>query len=168
MKHLSRQHICIKNFKKDLDMKKLHSFLFYALVAPAITLSAGSLMAQQSTVTGNTAQQNSVLNAPASSQYRGYLSTIPVNATKASDLTGAKIQTHSDEEIGSVQELIIDENGQVIAILVNIGGFLGMGKKEVAIGWSHVTLSGTPEDRVLLIDVSSDDLKEAPEYKPTN
>ena len=149
-------------------MKKLHSFLFYALVAPAITLSAGSLMAQQSTGTDISAQQNSELNVVAKSQHRGYLNAIPVNATQAGDLTGAKIQTHSGEEVGSVKELIIDETGQVIAILVNIGGFLGMGEKEVAIGWSHITLSGTPEERVLLIDVSSDELKEAPEYKHTN
>ncbi|WP_200881807.1 PRC-barrel domain-containing protein [Nitrincola sp. A-D6] len=95
---------------------------------------------------------------------RGYLESAPVNGTQASDLIGANVRTDADDDIGSVSELIIDESGQVVAILVGVGGFLGMGEKDVAIGWDHITLSGTADDKDLVVDVTSDQLRSAPSF----
>ena len=192
-------------------MKKLHSFLFYALVTPAIALSAGSLMAQTSSAEDTTRQQqSSELNkdgqksslsdqnsqgqdsgqtgsmtgtagadagqsgsmtgtdrtnaGQAGMQNRGYLDSAPVNGTQASDLIGANVRTDTDDDIGSVNELIIDDKGQVVAILVGVGGFLGMGEKDVAIGWDHVTITNTDGDVELSVDVTGDDLRSAPKF----
>ncbi|KGK43384.1 hypothetical protein LH51_00230 [Nitrincola sp. A-D6] len=43
-------------------MKKLNSFLFYALVTPAITFGAGSVLAQQTTTQDGANQKSSELN----------------------------------------------------------------------------------------------------------
>lgn len=184
-------------------MKKLHSFLFYALVTPAITFGAGSLMAQQTTAQDSANQQSSQLEKDgkrstanttqsgmqsdtmnqtdtdkvgesnsmtgtdrntSGMQNRGYLDSAPVNGTQASDLIGANVRTDSDDDIGSVNELIIDDKGQVVAILVSVGGFLGMGEKDVAIGWDHLTISGTGDDQELRVDVTGDDLRSAPKF----
>lgn len=98
-------------------------------------------------------------------QHRGYIATAPENGMQLSELMGAEVSTAREEDVGSVDELIIDENGQIVAIVVGVGGFLGMAEKDVAIGWGHVTRSGTAGDQELRIDVTGDELRAAPAFE---
>ena len=166
-------------------MQKLHSFAFYALFTPVITLGAGAVLAQQSTDQDMDREQQSIQQDQDASQsfpeitqgdqstqrgqprmeYRGYLSTAPANGSQASKLIGAEVKTSDNEDVGSVSDLIIDENGQVAAIVVGVGGFLGMGQRNVAIGWDEVIRSGTPAKNKLQVSVTRDSLMSAPEFK---
>ncbi len=98
-------------------------------------------------------------------QSQGYLQSAPANGMHANNLIGAKVNTADGKEVGKVSDLIIDEHGQIVAIVVGVGGFLGLGQKDVAIGWGHVTRSGASNDPTLRIDVSGDNLRSAPEFK---
>jgi sporulation protein YlmC with PRC-barrel domain len=44
----------------------------------------------------------------------------------------------SDKKIGDVDDLLIDKEGNVTALIIGVGGFLGMGEKDVAIPFSDV------------------------------
>lgn len=59
----------------------------------------------------------------------GYISNAPASGTRASNLIGAKVITGGDEELGSVNDLVIDRDGQVVGVVIGVGGFLGMGKR---------------------------------------
>ncbi|KKO45268.1 hypothetical protein WG68_11110 [Arsukibacterium ikkense] len=154
-------------------MKKLNSIIFYTLITPAISLATGSVLAEQSTTkndqsTPRTSQaelqkQTDRKNMPGQAQVqkRGYIDTVPANGIQASNLIGADVRTSNNEDIGSVQDLIIDGNGQVVAIVVSVGGFLGMGEKDVAISWSNVTRSGSADDQQLRINATREDLTSA-------
>lgn len=96
---------------------------------------------------------------------RGYLGSAPANGMKASNLIGAEVKNTGNENVGSVSDLVLDRKGQVVAIVVGVGGFLGMGERDVAIGWDDVTRSGTPDEMELRIDVTREGLRAAPEYK---
>lgn len=172
-------------------MKKLHTFAFYALVTPAMTLSSGALLAEQSSgQDGAKNQQQSTQHDPSQlespdktaqteqkmgdqqkmasqsdMQNRGFLDSVPENGMQASKLIGSEVQTTGDEEVGSVSELIIDKDGQVMAIVVGVGGFLGMGEKAVAIGWDDIKKTGTAENQELRIDKTRDELMSAPEFE---
>lgn len=98
-------------------------------------------------------------------QNRGYMDSAAANGMQASDLIGAEVSTSSDEKVGSVRDLIIDENGQVVAIVVGVGGFLGMGEKDVAIGWDDVTRSDTSDEQELRIDMTREELRSAPKFE---
>lgn len=100
-----------------------------------------------------------------SMENRGHMAAVPSLGMRASELIGAKVSTAIDKDVGPVDDLIINKDGQVVAIIVGVGGFLGMGEKAVAIGWDHVTRSGTAEDRNLRVDVTREDLSSAPEFK---
>lgn len=171
-------------------MKKLHSLAFYALVTPAIALSSSAVFAEQSadqkmdkekqSIQGDqdamksdtktvqtekkTAQREKNMGDQSRAQNKGYMSAAPANGLHASKLIGADIKTTGDEEVGSVSELIIDQNGQVVAVIVGVGGFLGMGEKDVAIGWDDVTMSATPDKQDLRIDATREELQSAPEF----
>ncbi|GGC79057.1 PRC-barrel domain-containing protein [Marinobacter halophilus] len=165
-------------------MKKLHSLAFYALVTPAIALGAGSALAQQSDAQNADRQQQGTqsyqgadksdqqksadrmqMGDKSGMQTRGYMSAVPAEGRQASELMGADVRTADDENIGSVNDLIIDKDGQVVAIVVSVGGFLGMGEKDVAIAWDNVTQTGTAEEQQLRVDVSRDELSSAPEFE---
>src|SRR5690606_10122172 len=151
---------------KEIAMKKLHSLAFYALVAPVITLGAGSALAEK-TVDGQnqSAQDAGHPGAQAAvdrMQSRTYMNAVLANGMHASDLISAHVRTTDDVEIGSVNDLIIDKDGRIVALVVSVGGFLGMGEKDVAIGWDHVTRSGATDDQQLRVDVTRDDLLSAP------
>ncbi len=97
-------------------------------------------------------------------QNGGYMASVPANGMEASNLIGAEVKTSADEDVGSVSDLIIDENGQVVAVVVGVGGFLGMGERDVAIGWDKVKRSGVSDKEELRIDVSREDLGFAPKF----
>ena len=48
-------------------------------------------------------------------------------------LTGARVYDSTDTWIGDVSELVIDESGKINSAIVDVGGFLGMGAKPVAL-----------------------------------
>lgn len=96
---------------------------------------------------------------------RGYMDKAPTSGLRASDLIGADVNTTGDEDVGPVNDLIIDENGQVVAIVVGVGGFLGMGEKDVAIGWDDVTRSGGSDELELRVNVTREDLRSAPTFE---
>lgn len=96
---------------------------------------------------------------------RGFMGSAPANGVHVSDLMGADISTTGDEDVGSVDDLIIDDDGQIVAVVVGVGGFLGMGQKDVAIGWDDVTRSGDSDDVELRIDSTREELRDAPEFE---
>jgi sporulation protein YlmC with PRC-barrel domain len=47
----------------------------------------------------------------------------------------------SDNKIGGVDDILIDKEGRVTAVIIGVGGFLGMGEKDVALPFSSVRAS---------------------------
>lgn len=165
-------------------MKKLHTIAFYALTAPVITLGAGSLLAQQAADQDIDREQQSTQREEGASRSaragqadaqaaapgqahmnRGYIAYGPANSMQSSYLIGADVKTTGDEEVGPVEDLIIDKDGQIVAIVVGVGGFLGLGEKRVAIGWDDVTMSGSSDELELQIESTREALTSAPEFE---
>ncbi|EAR52424.1 hypothetical protein OG2516_08102 [Oceanicola granulosus HTCC2516] len=69
-------------------------------------------------------------------------------------------------DIGEINDLILAEDGIPLAALVGVGGFLGIGEKEVAIGMSNITMiHGEDGQRFLVIDATEDELRAAPAFE---
>lgn len=103
----------------------------------------------------------------ASMEHKGFISAVPAKGMQANDLIGAEVKTSGDVDVGPVSDLIINDSGHVVAIVVSVGGFLGMGEREVAIGWADVTRPATSSGDDLELQISStrEELLAAPEYK---
>ena len=50
-----------------------------------------------------------------------------------SDLRGTRVYGANNESIGDISDLLLDRQGQVVAAIVGVGGFLGIGQKDVAV-----------------------------------
>ena len=84
----------------------------------------------------------------------------------ASNLIGVSVNNASNENIGSITDLISDQSGKVIGVIVGAGGFLGIGEKDVAIRFEDLKLSRDENDDVTaLVNISQDTLAAAPDYE---
>jgi sporulation protein YlmC with PRC-barrel domain len=57
-----------------------------------------------------------------------------------SDLRGTTIYGANNENIGEIDDILIDRQGQVVAVIVGVGGFLGIGEKDVAIPFQSLDI----------------------------
>lgn len=63
---------------------------------------------------------------------------------RASKFVGVDIYGSEGEKIGDISEILLDGQGNAKAVVIGVGGFLGMGQKNVAVPWSAVTWSNEP------------------------
>jgi sporulation protein YlmC with PRC-barrel domain len=86
---------------------------------------------------------------------------------KASSIIGAKVANYRDENLGEIEDIVIDRHiGKVAYIIVSSGGFLGMGKKLLPIPFS--ALSYNAVTNIYAIDISLERLKTAPGFDSGN
>jgi len=82
------------------------------------------------------------------------------------DVIGQSVK-HRDtgEEIGSIQDLIIGEDGRVVGVVLSTGTFLGLGGQEVGLAWDQ--LEHGEEDGVssFFVDMDEEQLRNQPEHQ---
>ncbi len=84
----------------------------------------------------------------------------------ASNLIGQSVVNSQDETVGDINDLVTDESGKVIAVLVGTGGFLGIGEKDVALGFDDLRFVRDENNNIKVIaNVSQETLASAPDYQ---
>lgn len=84
---------------------------------------------------------------------------------KASSIVGTTVVNASEENLGSIREIVIDpDTGQVAYAAVSFGGFLGLGEKLFAIPFRALAWRVEKNDYVL--DISKERLEAAPGFDP--
>jgi len=121
-----------------------------------------------------------------------FISQAQTGQWRASKLVGVDIYGTDDAKIGSVSEVLLDKDGKAQAIVIGVGGFLGVGAKDVALPFNTVqwkeepapskttgsgastsapsgsmTRSSGPKDYPDhgVLNMTKDQLKNAPEFK---
>lgn len=87
------------------------------------------------------------------------------NEDLASSWIGETIYNGNDESLGDVNDLLFAENGEVGAVIVGVGGFLGIGEKDVAVPFAALD-PRTDEDGdiTLYLQATAEQLEAAPEF----
>jgi sporulation protein YlmC with PRC-barrel domain len=81
----------------------------------------------------------------------------------AGTLKGDKVRNSAGEDLGKIEELMIDlETGRIAYVVLSFGGFLGMGDKLFAIPWEALRLDTDRHEFIL--DVDKELLKKAPGF----
>ena len=102
----------------------MKNFIAIALLSTAIV--SGAAYAQQAQPADRAAP---AATAPAASSEKMMLK----NNWRASKLMGLDVYNEANEKLGDVNELILDKNGKVNAVVIGVGGFLGMGEHDIAV-----------------------------------
>ena len=108
-----------------------------------------------------------------------------VTGWRASKLIGVNVYNQQNEKLGEINELIVDRSGRIAGAIIGVGGFLGMGERDVMVPMDRLQFqdenakrtTGTSADRSnaaserdwypdrAVINANKDQLKAMPEFK---
>ena len=84
---------------------------------------------------------------------------------KISDVTGMAVRNPDQEDLGKIEELVINVNGgQVRYAALSFGGVLGLGDKMFAIPWDALQFKQNADESFFILSVSKERLKRAPGF----
>jgi len=82
-----------------------------------------------------------------------------------SALIGASVRNQAKETVGKIDDVFIDNKGAIRTVVVSVGGFLGVGSKDVAVKWEDIQFQRDGNSVVLVTSWTKDSLKAMPDYK---
>ena len=96
----------------------------------------------------------------------GYETLMNADVT-AEMLTGAAIYGPNDDKVGEIGDLVIGDDSTITDIIVDVGGFLGLGEKPVSIAYDSVQIlkETDGDDLRAYVGMTEDQLKELPRYE---
>ena len=97
----------------------------------------------------------------------GYLTEQAADQISANTYIGQSVYTGQNESIGEVNDLIMKEDGGLVAAIIGVGGFLGIGEKDVAVPMDKITVAQNTQDGTVKLTTSetAETLKAAPQFK---
>jgi sporulation protein YlmC with PRC-barrel domain len=111
---------------------------------------AGSQTMGQSTTKGTSAQ---------------LMTTLPQHATAVSNWYDQNVYDPQENKIGEIKDMLLDREGKVQAVIVSVGGFLGMGEKDVAVAFDDVNPAQRDNKWWLTMNATKDQLRTAPGFR---
>ncbi len=84
----------------------------------------------------------------------------------ASNLIGAAVYGPDDSSLGKIGDVVFDQGGDINGVVINVGGFLGIGAKPVAIDFESLQIRTDANNTVtVMVDATKDQLNQAPTYE---
>jgi len=117
---------------------------YITTTAVALTLLAGAAIARADDV-----------STPAPT-----MSGLAINADK---MIGRTVVNPNNEKVGDVESVLIDKDGQARYVVIGVGGFLGMGEKDVAVRWEDLSFADNNEK--IIINATKDQLAALPAHR---
>jgi sporulation protein YlmC with PRC-barrel domain len=120
-----------------------------------IAISAGVLIAS-----------TAAFAQPMSSGRAEIMSSVPANSVTVADWYKQNVYDPSDNKIGEIMDVLVDREGKITALIVGVGGFLGMGEKDVAVPFNAVQVTSKDNNKwYLVMNSTKDALKAAKGFK---
>lgn len=113
--------------------------------------------------TSNGAQEEATSAAPATASF---VETQKQGQLLSSELLQVAVETPSGESLGSVQNILVDDDYQAQALVLGVGGFLGLGQKQVAVNVDRFKqMRGNDGNVYLVLETTQKELQNAPAFK---
>lgn len=84
---------------------------------------------------------------------------------RTSKLVGTKVYNNANENIGSIEDIILKSDGSMDEVVLSVGGFLGMGEKYVAVPFSSLKVTRDGSSLKIVADGTKESLKAEPAYQ---
>ena len=94
---------------------------------------------------------------------------MPATELKAEELVGTTVYGANDENIGEIGDIVLTQDGKVDAVIIDVGGFLGVGEKPVAVGFDNLAFMADKDGKkYLYTNFSKEQLDKQPAYDETS
>jgi len=108
---------------------------------PAATAPAATT-APAAAPTDKTAEAPAATTAPDQTRTaaidKSTLTEMPIGEVRGEDLKGATVYGANDAKVGEIGDVVLAPDKKTDAVIVNVGGFLGIGEKEIAVGLDNL------------------------------
>ena len=111
--------------------------------AIALMMGAGMAMAEPQTVNASRLLQGQV---------------------RLSEMTGADVYDNQNKNVGSIKDIILDPDGRVAAVVLNVKGTFGLSRRYVALGVGDLKISNSAPKPRFTVGLSRDQLRTAQTY----
>src|SRR6266542_1587968 len=116
----------------------------YTIAGLAGTALLASVAFAQSPSTSDTTKSDTTKMAPAAASDTSTSPSSFQGNWRASKMVGLSVYNDKNESVGSINDLLTDKNGKIVAVVIGVGGFLGVGEHLVAIPFEKVKFSTEP------------------------
>jgi hypothetical protein len=89
---------------------------------------------------------------------------VQVGPAELTGLLGHAVVGAKGSEIGHIVDLLVDGQGRVRAAVLDVGGFMGLGNRKVAVAWSALRFATHAKEPVISIEIPPDRIKSWAEY----
>jgi sporulation protein YlmC with PRC-barrel domain len=96
---------------------------------------------------------------------RDLMTSVPSSSLTVTDWYKQDVYDPNNNKIGSVSDVLVAPDGRVNALIVGVGGFLGVGEKDVAVDFNAVKPTKKNDKTYLTMNATKDELKAAPGFK---
>jgi sporulation protein YlmC with PRC-barrel domain len=146
--------------KEALGSAPAFQFPDYAAVA-----QTGSAVASQASGPSSMLASSSSAAPQAGDVDMASLKALDVGSLKAEDLKGTDVISPSGQKLGDIDDFVLASGGKIDAVIVEFGGFLGLGTKHVAVAYQGLKfMTGRNGERYLVVNVTKDQLSAQPDY----
>jgi sporulation protein YlmC with PRC-barrel domain len=103
----------------------------------------------------------SVMLATSAANAASMMSSVPTSSKTVTDWYKQDVYDPSQSSIGKIDDVLVSDSGQVTALVIGVGGFLGVDKKDVAVPFSAVKWTTKDKKNYLTLNTTKDELKSA-------
>jgi sporulation protein YlmC with PRC-barrel domain len=93
------------------------------------------------------------------------LTAEPGDSVSVTEYYKQNVYDTSDNTIGEVSDVLLDKDGHVTAVILSVGGFLGLGAKYVSVPFNALRMTEKDGKRYLVMDTTKEALTSAPGYQ---
>jgi PRC-barrel domain len=93
----------------------------------------------------------------------GEVQQVPIDQALA--ILGQKVADPDGKDIGRLVDVLVGDQGQPQAAVIDFGGFMGVGNRKIAVEWSALHFAPSDAKHPITLDLTQDQIKAAPEYK---
>jgi sporulation protein YlmC with PRC-barrel domain len=101
----------------------------------------------------------------ATAQPAAMLSTLPSEAWTVNDWYKQTVYDLKDNKIGEIRDVLLDHEGKTAAFIVGVGGFIGIGEKDVAVPYNAVHFKMKDKKWYPVMNATKDAMQKAPGFK---
>lgn len=80
-------------------------------------------------------------------------------------ILGHTVTDQEGKDIGRLVDVLVGDNGEPQAAVIDFGGFMGVGSRKIAVQWSTLHFAPANAKQPITLDLTQDQIKAAPEYK---
>jgi sporulation protein YlmC with PRC-barrel domain len=131
----------------------------------ACNQTAQAPAANQTAQAPKSANPPSTTGAAPSGTNAQVLNDVPANAMTVTNYYKQAVYDPQNNRIGDVDDVLVSPDGRVNALVVGVGGFLGIGEKHVIVPFNAVKVENKDSKVTLVMNSSKDELKAAPGFK---